>query len=311
VHIFLSYGVLFALGTGPVYTLPISIASRWFVKRRGLAVGIVISGAGIGIMLMTPLSAWLNANYGWPTSYFILAMIALFILIPSALLLKGAPREKIDLSPSSRGIVPQPVPLVKRHYGKAGDFTIGQAAKTSIFWPLLCIPFFVAICAFIVMTHIVPHAIDLGINQVQAASILSFIGGTSILGTLLMGRASDIMGRKPLIMISALLMAGAMFWLTWSSSSWMLYLFAVVFGFSYGGISSPVNAFIGDVFGTRHIGVILAVLSSPFSIGAAVGPALAGYIFDVSGSYYLAFLAGMVAALITAILALFLRVPAK
>ncbi|MFC2067836.1 MFS transporter [Chloroflexota bacterium] len=166
-----------------------------------------------------------------------------------------------------------------------------------------------AICAFIVMTHIVPHAIDLGINQVQAATILSFIGGTSILGTLFMGRASDIMGRKPAILISTLLMAGAMLWLIWSSSLWMLYLFAVIFGFSYGGISSPVNAFIGDAFGTRHIGVILAITGAPFSVGAAVGPALAGYIFDISGSYLVAFLASMVATLITAILALFLRVP--
>jgi MFS family permease len=159
------------------------------------------------------------------------------------------------------------------------------------------------------MTHIVPHAIDLGINQVQAASILSFTGGASILGTLLMGRASDSIGRKPAIMISVLLMAVAMLWVVWSYTLWMFYLFAIVFGFSYGGISSPVNALIGDVFGTRHLGVIMAVLSAPFSIGAAVGPALAGYIFDISGSYVFAFLAGMVAALITAILALFLRVP--
>ena len=159
------------------------------------------------------------------------------------------------------------------------------------------------------MAHIVPHAIDLGITPIQAASVLSVIGGGNILGRLVMGRASDSIGRKQAMLICTSLMAGAMLWLIWSSSSWMLYLFAIVFGFSHGGLAPPINALIGDVFGTRHIGVINAVLDAPWGIGAAVGPALAGYIFDVSGSYILAFLFGMATALITAMLVLFLRVP--
>ncbi|MFC2068677.1 MFS transporter, partial [Chloroflexota bacterium] len=101
----------------------------------------------------------------------------------------------------------------------------------------------------------------------------------------------------------------AMLLVVWSDTLWMFYFFSFVFGFGHGGIAPATNTLIGDVFGTRHIGVIMSVLNIAFSIGAAVGPVLAGYIFDISGSYYFAFIAGVAAAIITVILTLFLREP--
>jgi MFS family permease len=309
-HIFISYSLLLAIGTGPIYIISLSVALRWFVKGRGLAIGIVASGAGMGMMLMTPVSAWLIAGYGWQTSYFILAFIAFFIMIPCALLLKGAPGETAALPGSEKLGASKSSAVDRQHYGKPGDFSLPEAAKTSVFWLVFFVRFLLACCVFIVITHIVPHAIDLGITPIRAASILSLIGGANVLGMLLMGRASDSIGRKQTLLICTLLMSGAMLWLIWSFNLPMLYLFAVIFGFSMGGTAPALNALIGDVFGLRHIGVIMAVLDAPWGIGAAVGPALAGYIFDISGSYFLAFLTGMVAALITALLTLLLRAPA-
>jgi MFS family permease len=103
-------------------------------------------------------------------------------------------------------------------------------------------------------------------------------------------------------------MVVAMLWLIESSSLWMLYVFAVAFGAAYGGLAPPTTAIVGDTFGVRHIGAIFGVLEVGWVSGAAVGPALAGYIFDTTGRYYLAFWLAVIAALIIVVLVLFLRV---
>ena len=116
-----------------------------------------------------------------------------------------------------------------------------------------------------------------------------------------MGRLSDSIGRKKVAIASALLMASAMLWLVGASNLWMLYLFGIIFGLGYGGIDPPVAALIGEAFGLRNIGVIMGVLVISWGTGAAIGPALAGYLFDISGNYVSAFLIGMVAMVIAAV----------
>jgi len=160
-----------------------------------------------------------------------------------------------------------------------------------------------------VMTHIVRHATDLGFASMQAGSVLALLGGVMILGRVIGGRASDSIGRKKAAMICALLGAAAMLWLINASNLWMLYLFAIIFGFSHGGMGPPMAACIGEIFGMRHIGAIMGVIEIGWTTGAALGPALAGYIFDISGNYVFAFLSGMAAMLIAAILIFLIKLP--
>ena len=87
----------------------------------------------------------------------------------------------------------------------------------------------------------------------------------------------------------------------------MLYVFGVVFGFCYGGISPAVTALIGDIFGLRNIGIIMGAINAGFGLGAAIGPAIGGFIFDVSNSYTLAFLIGALALLVAALCVAFTR----
>jgi MFS family permease len=90
----------------------------------------------------------------------------------------------------------------------------------------------------------------------------------------------------------------------------MLYIFAIAYGFLWGGSGAVITALIGDVFGTRRIGAIMGIMSAGWALGAAVGPAMGGYIFDVSGNYFTAFATGAVAVLISALfIALIRRAP--
>jgi len=307
-HLFISYSLLFAIGTGPAFTLVMSTTMRWFKKRRGLALGIVSSGNSIGTMIMTPISAYLISSYGWRSSYLILALIALFIIIPCVQLLKINPGGAMA---SFKDEKPPSISSPEQHdHSTAGEFSLLQAAKSRNFWLPFSIWFVNSFCLYMVMAHIVRHAIDLDMAPMQAALTLSIIGGAGVLGRLLMGKVSDSIGRKRASMLCALLMAGAMLWLIGAYNLWMLYLFAIIFGFFYGGLVPLLTALIGDIFGMRHIGIILGVLEVGWASGAALGPVFAGYIFDATGNYVPAFLAGMIAMLIAAVLIPFIRTPA-
>ncbi|MFC1995838.1 MFS transporter [Chloroflexota bacterium] len=207
--------------------------------------------------------------------------------------------------------VTSPDSLEGQNYNEAVDFSLLQAVKTRNFWLIGSVWFFFGVCVFVVIAHVVPYAIDLGITSLRAASILSLIGGLTIVGALIAGKVSDNIGRKQATMICVLLMAGAMLLLIVSSDLWMLYLFAIVFGFSYGGVAPPLSALMGDSFGTRHIGLIMGVVELGWGAGCAVGPASAGYLFDITGSYTLAFLMGMIAMLIGAVSIICMRQPQR
>lgn len=309
-YILLSYSLLVAIGTGPTYAVTTSIATRWFTKRRGLALAIVTSGVGLGSILMAPVAAYLIENYGWRFSFVVIGLIALIIIIPCSLFFKKAPNDATALSEDKNQRAPD-LNSSEGQQKETGGFSLSQALRSRNFGLIASIWFFYSFCLFTVMTHVVPHAIDLGIAPIQAASILSISGFVTIPSRILTGIASDKLGRKPLALISALLMAAALLWLIFSSSLWMLYLFAAVFGAAYGGLSPSSTAIVGDTFGVRNIGVIMGVLEVGWVFGAAIGPALAGYIFDTTGNYFLAFLFGVLAALIIAVLVLFLKAPKK
>jgi len=117
-----------------------------------------------------------------------------------------------------------------------------------------------------------------------------------------MGTVSDRIGRRLAPIICALLQAGAMLWLIWARELWMLYLFAIVYGFAYAGLGSTVGALIGDIFELSRIGAIFGVLEIGFGVGAAIGPVLGGFIFDFRQSYSLAFLIGTLTILAIALL---------
>ena len=310
-HLFMSYSLLLAVGTGPLFPVLMSIVSRWFIKGRGLALGIVGSGISIGTMVVPPVSAYLIAGYGWRMSYAVLGLVGFFVITPLALLQKGAPGKVAALSESERLEAVNLNSTEEQAYNELGDFSTLQATKARNFWLIFFMWFLCAFCVYIITTHIVRHAIDLGTAPTGAATILSVVGGISILGRVAIGRVSDIVGRKQAVVSCGLLMAGAMLWLIWSSNLWMLYLFAAIFGFSYGGFTVPITALIGDTFGLRNLGVIMAVLGAGWGIGGALGPAFAGYIFDIRGNYFFAFLAGMLAMLVATGLLLIFKTIAK
>ncbi len=306
-QLFLTYSLLTAIGTGSIYVVVMSTVSRWFVKRRGLALGIASIGAGSGSVVMAPFAAYLISHLGWRMACVALGLVVWVVVIPMSRLLKRDPQE-MGLLPdgaksSSKGAAAIPDAISAEKGLHPPDLSLTQVLRVRSFWFFWFVFLLHAFNLFMVLTHVVPYATDMGITDGDAAAIISLIGGGSVVTRVLLGIVADRQGRKLTAIICSLLQGGAMVWLVWSRELWMFYVFALVFGFSYGGSGPLITALVSDTFGVSRIGAVLGMLEIGFGIGAALGPAAGGLIFDVTSNYSLAFGSG---ALSISAVALFL-----
>ena len=301
-QLLISYGLLLSLGTGAIYAVVNSTASRWFDKKRGFVLGITTSGGGFGAIVMAPFATYLISNFGWRTAFIVMGLIAWLVISSMCLILKKDPGDMGLLPDGVKSEAAQPGPQKKESKAQLTGPSLLQASRTSNFWFLGLIWLLLSLDVHLVFVHVVPYAVDMGNSLMDAAIILTLIGGTTIPGRLLVGRVSDTIGRKAPAIACAVLQVGALLWLMWAQELWMLYVFAIAFGFLWGGFGVLTTALIGDVFGMRSIGAIMGMMSAGWALGAASGPAIGGYIFDVSGTYFMAFAAGAVAILIAALL---------
>jgi OFA family oxalate/formate antiporter-like MFS transporter len=296
-QLYLSYSLLVSIGTAAVNSMILATTSRWFPAKRALAVGLVTSSISLG-MMSAPVITIFITHFGWQGAYLILGLTALVLWVPGSLLIKRNP------------------PPVKQTAGtksNSPDISVSmfQAFKMPAFWLCFFIWFTQAIGMLMVMTHVVPFALDLGFSASRAAAIISVMGVTSLVARLAMGRLADLISRRLIGAICIGFMAGAMFVLIPAKSSDMLYLFAVLFGIGIGGSGPPVVAMLSDLFGTRHLGAIMGAIDTSYAVGSAFGPLAAGFIFDLRESYTLAFLVGAIMVTISLGLFLAIKVPKR
>ncbi len=191
----------------------------------------------------------------------------------------------------------------------ARGFSLREAMASWQLWVLFAILFCFGYCLHTIIAHIANYATDMEISATVAAGILAVIGGLSILGRIATGSITDRIGSKSPLIVNLILMSGALFWLVVTGELWMLYLFAVIFGFAYGGLAAMESPIVAELFGLSSHGVVMGVASFGFTAGGAVGPLVAGRIFDMLGSYQIAFLVCTVVGISGIILAWLLKLP--
>ena len=303
-QLYLFYGVIIAIGMGGTVPLVSSVA-RWFVKRRGLMTGIAVSGIGAGTMIVPPVANWLISTYDWRISYIVIGSISLVSIVLAAQFLRRDPSQMGQLPYGADEVKEESLNL------KVRGFSLRKAVHTAQFWMLCIAVLGLGLCVQAIMVHIVPHAIDMGISAARAATIMTIIGGLSIAGRVIMGGYGDRIGNKPVLIIGFILMVIALSWVVAAKELWMLYLFAIIFGFSYGGLMTLQSPMVADLFGLHAHGVILGAVVFSTTIGGAIGPLLAGYIFDITSSYHLAFLVYVALSVISLALIWRLRLTSK
>ena len=262
----------------------LSTVARWFSKKRGLATGIVVAGAGVGMVTVPPLANLLISSYNWRTSYVILGIIAIALIIILAQFIRRSPSQVSGLSQSANAVKTD-----NSSYQVQG-LSLREAFRTRSFWIICAISCFSAFGVQTVMVHIVAHATDIEITAAAAAFILSVIGVVSIGGKVGMGGLVDRIGIKRILIIIFILTTLSFVWLRIADELWMLYFFAALFGFSYGGFAAVQSPLVADFFGLKAHGAIFGVTMFALSLGGATGPLVAGRIFDTSGNYDWAFI---------------------
>ncbi len=306
-QLYISFGVLGGLGVGFVYVPMLSTVTRWFVGRRGLALGITTTGIGIGTLAFAPLAQFLILKFDWRISYLIMSGIIFIVALPvSQLLMKFDPAEK-GLSPYGQDKVESA--KLSSHSPAGVDFTLKEALKEKQFWLFFVMMLCISFPLQMVMNHVKIYATDVGIQPMIAATILGLVGGVGILGRIVFGGASDRIGIRKCCIITCFLMAIMMPWLLIARQPWQFYLFSVLFGFGYGGLTPLCAKLVGDWFGTKHHGAILGTAMLAAAIGGGLGPVMGGYLHDITGSYNQVFMAGGIVLFISFALAFFLQPP--
>lgn len=285
-QLYLFYGVIFGIGLSSIDVIALSTTARWFVKKRGVMTGIVKVGTGMG-QLMIPLAAsMLIKSYGWRTSYLIIGVAGFLLLVSITQLLRRDPSQMGLLLNYEKKMSMDNPGLIRV------GLSLHEAVHTRQFWMICAVNLVIVFCLMIIMVHIVPYARDIEVSALRAASVLSTIGGVSMIGRFITGIAIDRIGSKRVIIVCFILLMVELLWLQMANDLWMLYLFAVFYGITHGGFFTAISPIVAEFFGISSHGVLFGIVAFSGTIGGAIGPFVAGYIFDITAGYSLAFWLG-------------------
>ncbi len=301
-QLYLLYGLLVGIGYCTHDVITLSTIARWFVKRRGMMSGIVKVGTGCGQLCLPLIATALIAAFGWRSSCLIIGVAALLALVAVAQLMRRDPQGMGLLPDKGNGLITGVMTTTDE-----GSLSLHEASRTRAFWTLCVAEFTVFFCLLTVVVHIVPHARDLGLPPTIAAGVLSTIGGVSMLGRFTMGTVNDGIGGKRSLITCFIILIGGLVWLQLSGGAWMLYLFAVIYGFAHGGLFTVMSPTVAELFGTGSHGLLFGIVLFCGTLGGALGPLMAGHIFDLTGSYRLVLLILTALAFIGLILVTTLR----
>ena len=298
------YAGVASIGMATAFVPTNSTVVRWFVRRRGLAVGITTSGQSAGMLVAAPLAQILVSTAGWRVTYAVFGITAFVALNAVAPLIRRDP-ESLGLTPDG-----DPRPL-RATASPERDMTLPEAARTGAFWALMATFSATWIPVFVAIVHSVPLARDLGASPLVAASLLTTLGGGAVPGRILMGAASDRIGRKKAL--SAMLILQAIGFVAYALAGTLPAVFgaSLLFGFSYGAITALFPSIVGDYFGRGRAGTLVGVFFAVAGGAGAVGPVGAGAIYDATGSYTLAFLISAAFNLVALLALAVARPPAR
>ncbi len=281
-QLYLFFGIVFGIGLSSIDVIALSTIARWFVRKRGVVTGIVKVGTGAGQMTIPFLVSILIISYGWRYSCVIIGVAVLIILVSIAQLMRRDPGQ-MGLSPDRDEAGPADRPALA-----VEGLSLREALRTRQFWTLCAAYLTVVFCLMIVMVHIVPFAMDIKVSPTKAAGVLSTIGGVSMVGRFFSGLAIDRIGSRRVMIFCFFLLVAGLLWLQLAKELWMIYLFAVIYGIAHGGFFTTFSPIVAEFFGIKSHGALFGIAMFSGTFGGAIGPFLAGYIFDVTGGYGLA-----------------------
>jgi MFS family permease len=280
---FLTYAVVEAIGMSGIFGISSALVTRWFTRNRGLAIGIVVSGSGLGTFLIVPGVERLINAMKLSSTFLVIGIAAGSLMVIGALLLRP---PRLPEHTSANEVPP------------AGA-SLGEAVRDArLYMVMMCFLLFF-IGTQIVMVHLVNYATDNGIDALVAATFIGVIGLASIASRLSMGVISEKVGLYWGFLFIGVSLALSFVLLLFTRSVWSFYLFTLLFSIPYGGEVTQIPLVIGRYFGARSMSTLVGMVVFAIGVGGALGPWLAGKIYDLTGSYDAAFITGAVIAAVS------------
>jgi len=286
-QLYLFWGVIAAFGAAALYVIPTMVLSRFFLRKRGRAVGWASVGVSVGQAILVPLVGVAIQTYGWRAS--ILGLGSVVVVVTSVvgyLFLREDP-ESMGLHVD--GVEPDaPLEGSEPVIVEPEEFQEPRVVLTSSTFRLIVLSYFFAVGGIIsILTFVVPHMIRMGLTPLQASGAFGVIGAMSAAGSFLFGFASDRLGRKTTILITTIGIAVSFFVASvLPPDLTLLYAWAVLYGLTYGGCPEQYAALISDYYGNRHATTLFGFLTLGGGIGGGLFPLIGGWLVDLTGAYF-------------------------
>jgi MFS family permease len=285
---YVGHGLGVGIGVACSYVPLVAVVGGWFTRRRTLAVGVAVSGIGLGTLLVAPLAADLIGRFGWRDAYLVLAAVGTAVLAGCALLVRAAPvtagSEAVPLLPRLRE------PAYVRLY------TAGLLLSVALFVPFV---------------HLPAYAESRGADPVAAAGLVGVIGAASVVGRLALGAVAARTGPLRTYQACYVLMAASFALWLGAPGYPRLVAFAVLLGVGYGGFVALSPPLVAELFGVRGLGGLLGVLYTSAGLGSALGPPVAGAVIEATGGYVAVVVGALALGGVATGVALTVRPPAR
>jgi MFS family permease len=268
-YAYFTYGLGVGIGVSCCYVPLLAVVAGWFYRRRNTALGIAVSGIGAGTLVIPPVAGELIVHLGWRDSYAVLGVAAVVLLLVCAALSKRPPTGAQHVArPQVRRLMREPNFIVL--------YVASALANIATAIPFVFLPV---------------YARDQGLSEVAAASLISFIGLTSMIGRVGLGTLADRVGLIRLYQAMVLALGlSYVIWLVAGGGYWMMVLFALAVGGTYGGYVALTPAVVAELFGVMGMGIVLGTLYTSSALTQLIGPPIVGGIIDLTGSYRLGIL---------------------
>ena len=312
-HFYLLFGVLMPVGlafTGwPVFAPSLA---NWFVRRRGMVMGLGTMGGGLSFTVGMFVEHMISL-VDWRWTFVVMGGLVVGIVIPMVLLLFYSRPEQRGLAPYGAEALQYRVNEGRARSNASMAWTLSQVLRSYRLWMLfLSLMLYWGIGNYMVVAHQVRFAEDMGYSSAFAASVFGFSGIFLVLG-MLFSFLADRLGREKtltLATISSIISLFILILIQDNSQPWLLYIHALLFGFGAGLVSPIFAAGTADIFYGKNFGAVFGIVVAGMGVGGAIGPWLGGFIYDVFGSYFWAFIV-CIATFCMACLCFWIAAPRK
>ena len=295
-QLYATFGLMVGFAVGAFYAPLTSTATKWFTARRGLAVALVSSGIGVGILAIAPLARALTSAWDWRVALLVLGDLAWLIIVPVALIIREQPG---DVGAGAMG-------------GAAGagrEYSTREVLAAPQFWAIAVTHFACCAAHSGPIFHMVTHATDQGIGAMAAATALGVSGLSSILGRIGGGVLADRVGAKPTLLAGLALQAAMIVLYLFVQDVVPFYGLSIAFGVAYGGVMPLYALVTREYFGEKVMGTAYGGVFLVSTLGMGIGSFAGGVLYDRLGSYAWLYMGSFVIGAAAIVLALTFRAP--